>query len=397
MADFIFCFKEVKLLTPNIIFYLTDRQRSDTLTPGVMPNLWHLAEEGTRFTNSFTFNTDCNSAKTALQTGKYLTQCEFLKKGAGLSEAEKTLCLYFRENGYSAENVSDDLLLDFISKRSKTQEKPFFIFVSHQSEDNNKNNKHYEALPENVGKFENSVIPDDLSFLKGDYKTEYPLYLSAINKIDENIGKMVEALKEKELYDDTVIIYTSAVGCHFGTRSNKLDGTCHEASVHTPLVISGGAFKRGNVDNRLVSLIDLPPTMLSLAGIYIPSTLSGISLLEQDEIKKRENLLIQLTASAEERALRTEKYKYSVRALSKASSKNKSKTYYEAYLYDLENDPYEKMNLANDKNFKEVRKNLSEQLSGEMEKAWELKPKIKPAIINRKKQLEYGGKINETY
>ena len=43
------------------------------------------------------------------------------------------------------------------------------------------------------------------------------------------------------------------------------------------------------------------------------------------------------------------------------------------------------MNLVNDKNFKEIRKTLAKQLSDEMEKAWELKPKIKPAILKRKK------------
>jgi hypothetical protein len=59
--------------------------------------------------------------------------------------------------------------------------------------------------------------------------------------------------------------------------------------------------------------------------------------------------------------------------------------YYEDYLYDLDNDPDEKMNLVNDKNFKEIRKTLAKQLSDEMEKAWELKPKIKPAILKRKK------------
>ena len=71
--------------------------------------------------------------------------------------------------------------------------------------------------------------------------------------------------------------------------------------------------------------------------------------------------------------------------MASGKAKKDSKVYFEDYLYDLENDPYEKMNLANDKNFKEIRKNLSKQLSDEMEKAWELKPKIKPTLIKRKK------------
>ena len=71
--------------------------------------------------------------------------------------------------------------------------------------------------------------------------------------------------------------------------------------------------------------------------------------------------------------------------IKKALEDKDSKVYYEDYLYDLDNDPDEKMNLVNDKNFKEIRKTLSKQLTDEMEKAWELKPKIRSAVFNRKK------------
>ena len=146
------------------------------------------------------------------------------------------------------------------------------------------------------------------------------------------------------------------------------------------------AYKKGKVDDRLVSLIDLPPTMLQFADIYIPSTFSGISILEQEEKGiERDNVFIQISESQVGRAIRTKKYKYSVRAFGNGFTKMNSKVYYEDYLYDLENDPYEKMNLANDKNFKQIRKDLSKQLSDEMEKAWELKPKIRSAVFNRKK------------
>ena len=171
------------------------------------------------------------------------------------------------------------------------------------------------------------------------------------------LREISEKLREKGLYDNTVIIYTSDHGCHFKTRNLEYKRSCHESSIHTPLVIGGGAFKRGTVDDRLVSLIDLPPTMLDLAEIYIPSFFSGISILEQEEKgTKRDNVFIQISESQVGRAIRTEKYKYSIRALGNGLTKANSKVYYEDYLYDLENDPYEKMNLANDKNFKEIRK-----------------------------------------
>lgn len=436
-------------MKPNIIFYFSDQQRFDTLTPDLMPNLWALAEEGTRYTNSYTCQPVCGPARACLQTGKYATQCECFKNGIALPETEKTLADYFNENGYDTAYIGkwhlasgkkkhyektavpkelqggykywrasdvleftshgydgyvfdengnkidfigyradaiNDFAIEYINNRSEENEKPFFMFVSQLEPHHQNDHKAFEGFKETIDNYKDYPLPEDLTFLKGDYKKAYPDYLSAINRIDYNLGKLIETLKENGLYDNTVIIYTSDHGCHFKTRNIEYKRSCHESSIHTPLVIGGGAFKRGTVDDRLVSLIDLPPTLLDFADIYIPSFFSGISILEQEKNgTERENVFIQISESQVGRAIRTKKYKYSVRAFGNGFAKKDSKVYYEDYLYDLENDPYEKMNLANDKNFKEIRKNLAKQLSDEMEKAWELKPKIKPALIKRKK------------
>ena len=78
-------------MKPNIIFYFSDQQRFDTLTPDLMPNLWALAEEGTRYTNSYTCQPVCGPSRACLQTGKYATQCECFKNGIALPETEKNL------------------------------------------------------------------------------------------------------------------------------------------------------------------------------------------------------------------------------------------------------------------------------------------------------------------
>lgn len=286
--------------------------------------------------------------------------------------------------GYRADAIND-FALEFINNRTE-DDKPFFMFVSQLEPHHQNDSGHFEGFKETKDDYKDYPLPEDLTFLKGNYKEEYPDYLSAINSVDYNIGRLVDTLKEKGLYDNTVIIYTSDHGCHFKTRNSEYKRSCHESAIHTPLVIGGGAYRRGTVDNRLVSLIDLPPTMLQLADIYIPSTFSGISLIEQEEKRiRRDNVFIQISESQVGRAIRTEKFKYSVRALKSGFLGKDSKVYYEDYLYDLENDPCEKMNLVDDKNFKEIRKALAEQLVAEMEKAWELKPKIRPAIYRRKK------------
>ena len=81
--------------------------------------------------------------------------------------------------------------------------------------------------------------------------------------------------KEKGIYENTVIIYTSDHGCHFKTRNFEYKRSCHESSIHTPLVFGGGAIEKTDNIDSLVSLIDLPPTILNLAGITVPESYSG--------------------------------------------------------------------------------------------------------------------------
>ena len=91
-----------------------------------------------------------------------------------------------------------------------------------------------------------------------------PAYLACCNRVDYNFGKLIKSLKDKGLYDNTVIIYTSDHGCHFRTRNAEYKRSCHEASIKVPLVITGGGFTGGGRVSDLVSLIDLPARYLTL-------------------------------------------------------------------------------------------------------------------------------------
>lgn len=286
--------------------------------------------------------------------------------------------------GYRADCIND---FAFEYLENKTSDKPFFMFIS-QIEPHHQNDHHcYEGPKELVPKFKDYPIPDDLSFLPGDYKEMYPDYIAAISSLDSNVGKLVDYLKEKNLYDNTIIIYTSDHGSHFKTRNPEYKRSCHDSATHTPLIISGGIFKGGKVDDRLVSLIDLPPTLLDMAGIDIPESYMGKSLIKEIENnEERDCVFIQISESQCGRAIRTKKYKYSVRAITPSGFiTHSSKVYFEDYLYDLEKDPIEKNNLIKNKNYSNVRKELKEMLIREMVNAGEEKPIILPAYIVRKK------------
>lgn len=287
--------------------------------------------------------------------------------------------------GYRADCIND-FALEYLDQ--KTSDDPFFLFIS-QLEPHHQNDRHcYEGPKETVEKFRDYPIPPDLSFLEGDYEKMYPDYMAAINRLDENVGRLVAKLKEKGLYENTILIYTSDHGSHFKTRNLEYKRSCHDSATHTPLIIRGGPFQGGKKEERLVSLIDLPPTMLDLAGIPTPKSYMGHSLVRElaGEEPERDCVFIQISESQCGRAIRTKQYKYSVRALAPTGyTIHRSPVYFEDYLYDLTKDPIEKNNLIKDRSYVFVRQKMKKLLLREMERAGEKKPVILPAYRSRNK------------
>ena len=427
---------------PNIIFYFSDQQRWDTVTPDLTPNLENLASEGVKFTNSFTCQPVCGPARACLQTGVYATQNKCYWNGIPLPENTKPLAEYFNEAGYDTAYIGkwhlasdrypgiglhcestavpkskqggykywraadvleftshgydgyvfdgegnridftgyradciNDFALEYLDNRDK--EKPFFLFVS-QLEPHHQNDHHcYEGPKETVENYRGYPIPDDLNFLKGDYKESYPDYIAAINRLDENVGRLVQKLRDIGEYENTVIVYTSDHGSHFKTRNAEYKRSCHDSCTHIPLLIFGGGFESGKIDERLVSLIDLPPTLLRAAGIEIPESYEGFPLQNETE---RDHVFIQISESQVGRAVRTKRYKYSVRALGSGNMLHSSPIYFEDFLYDLEKDPIEKNNLVKDPEYKQVRKELKQMLIKQMTEVGEKKPIILPKL-----------------
>lgn len=434
----------------NIIFYFSDQQRWDTVNEEVTPNLMQLADEGVLFENNFTCQPVCGPARACLQTGLYATQCGCYWNGIPLPNDVKPLAEYFNEAGYETAYIGkwhlasnrlpgiglhcestpvpkdrmgkysywraadvleftshgydgyifdndgnklefkgyradciNDFALEFLDKRDES--KPFFMFVS-QLEPHHQNDHHcYEGYKETVEKYKDYPIPEDLSFLKGDYKECYPDYISAINRLDYNVGRLVEKLKEKGLYEDTVIIYSSDHGSHFKTRNLEYKRSCHDSATHTPLIIRGGDYLGGRKEVYLTSLIDLPPTLLSIAGIDIPESYMGFDIKEIQN-KNRKCVFMQISESQCARAIRTERYKYSVRTAGITGYvHHASPVYFEDYLYDLKYDPIEKNNLVKDPNYSDIRKDMKKLLLEQMALAGEKKPLILPAVFKRRK------------
>jgi arylsulfatase A-like enzyme len=106
-------------------------------------------------------------------------------------------------------------------------------------------------------------------------------YDGEIRWTDEYLGRLFRLLREQKLWDDSVVIVTSDHGEEFfdhGQKGHKR--SLYVESVHVPLVVKYRGSERAGRDARLVSLVDVFPTVLSLAGVEPAPPSHGRSLLE---------------------------------------------------------------------------------------------------------------------
>ncbi len=273
--------------------------------------------------------------------------------------------------GYRADRIND-FAIEYINNHNN--DKPFFMFVSQLEPHHQNDRKTFEGPKEKISKYKDYDIPEDLKAFKGNYKEMYPDYLAAIESLDDNLGRLINVLKEKGIYDNTTIIYTSDHGCHFKTRNMEYKRSCHDASIHIPLVIKSKEFSKGIKDDRIISLVDLPPTLLSLAGINIPNNYQGASILNNE---KGECAFVQISETQCGRAIRTKDFTYSV--YSPLPLASYSHIYFEDYLYDNRIDISQKNNLIKSKEYSEIKKNLKKLLLEEIKKVEGKSPVIIPA------------------
>ncbi len=171
--------------------------------------------------------------------------------------------------------------------------------------------------------------------------------------IDHQIRVVIGTLREQQLIDNTIVVFTSDHGDMLGDHGIWAKQKFYESSANVPLIIMPAAddkrMEPGKVDNRVVELRDIMPTLLNLAGIEAPDHVEGISLASD---QKREFLYGEVgyerTAT---RMIREDRYKL---------------IYYPAnnhvQLFDVENDRRDEHDLAGDPGLADVRKRLERLL-----------------------------------
>ena len=273
--------------------------------------------------------------------------------------------------GYRADCIND-LALEFFDQYDG--KKPFFMTVSQIEPHHQNDHRHYEGPNGSKERFRDFVLPEDLKLPGSNAAEEYPDYLGQCASLDENLGKLVAKLKEKGLYENTVIIFASDHGSHFMTRNRDahLNGyddykrSCHDGCLHVPLVIAGGPFKGGVAVEDLVSTASLPKTILALAGVDVGEAMIGENLLDVVEKKHPDRLnevYAQISESRVGRCIRTPRYTYSVYAPGVNGGEAASADLYaDDFLYDMEKDPHQLNNVVADPAYAQVKGELRERL-----------------------------------
>jgi arylsulfatase A-like enzyme len=433
---------------PNVIVFFTDQQRWDTTgvhgNPlGLTPNFDRMAMEGTHLFNSFTCQPVCGPARSCLQTGQYATTTGCFRNSIPLPRDAKTLAHYFKEAGYktgyigkwhlAAEEPVPEAqrggyeywlaanVLEFSSDAYDTvlydndcrevrlpgyrvdaltdaairyidshQSDPFFLFVSYLEPHHQNHLDNYPAPYGYEETYAGRWTPPDLAELKGNAPRNLGGYYGMVKRLDEALGRLLDALRSLKLLDDTIVLFTSDHGCHFKTRNGEYKRSCHESSIRVPTALIGPGFQSGGRIKELVSLIDLPPTLLDAAGIPVPEQMQGRSVLplvKGEQEHWQEEVFVQISESQVGRAIRTQRYKYAVIAPDKDGRKDSgSDTYEEAFLYDLQADPYELDNLIGMSSYDEIASELRQRLIRRMVEAGEAAPKIIPAESKKPSQ-----------
>ncbi len=165
-------------------------------------------------------------------------------------------------------------------------------------------------------------------------------YFAMIAETDAMVGEVMNAVDELKLRDSTYIIFTSDHGEMNMEHRQFLKNALYEGSARVPLIIAGPGVKKGTVVNDLVSLVDMFPTLMDMAGIAQPGGLDGTSLmplLHGERGKRSDSVLSQYHSNMTNTG---------IFMLRRAEWKYIAYGGYEPQLFNLREDPGEMRNLA---------------------------------------------------
>ena len=375
---------------PNIVLIMTDQHQATAIsiagnTDLETPNLDKLANNGVRFNNAYVTFPLCSPSRSSIFTGKmpHILGVNSNVSGDNRMSAEhKELGLghIMRQAGYDcayggkwhaheaaiSEGNGFDKIADFgdiplaekcinYMASKKDGYKPFFLVASFELPVNFKKSETFPEALQIEQEIDKKVYPTQ-NYTEEDWRQYRYTYYRLVEKVDREIGKIIDAIDAFGLGDNTLIIFTSDHGDGNASHGWNQKTALIQESVKVPFIMSykgKEGFKQG-VDPMLISNgLDLFPTICDYAGIPIPEGLRGESIKPRLEGKKkskeRDFVVAETTFEGKQaygtlgRTLIGKKYKYVLYSW----GKNREQ------FFDLEKDPFEMKNLVSSKNYSE--------------------------------------------
>ncbi len=253
------------------------------------PHIDRLAGEGVRFVNAFTTSPVCSASRSAFMTGMYQTSIDthnhrsHRRDGYQLPDGVNVITEYFRDAGYFTANITK--LQQGVNGTGKTD----WNFNAKNPFDGNdwdqlKENQPFYAqinFSEAHRTFQNDkehpINPDEVTVPP--YYPDHPIaredwsqYLETLNHLDRKVGAVLTRLEEDGLADNTIVVFMGDHGrCHVRGKQ-----WLYEGGIHIPLIIRWPEkIKAGQVNDNLISAIDISATSLHFAGIDPPEHMEG--------------------------------------------------------------------------------------------------------------------------
>lgn len=197
------------------------------------------------------------------------------------------------------------------------------------------------------GKIADDSLPADYDLV--DYHRHY---YAATTVADAQVGYALDLLRASGQEEHTLVVLTADHGDNLGSHGLFNKETMNEESIRVPLIFAGPGLPRGVVNTtRLASLVDLPATLLALAGVPIPAHFQGRDLSEAvrgrvQALPEAENAVF-IEGMQDDIAIRTATHKYVIKMQGGWNNRPTRTVKTDPFaIYDLETDPFEQRDLA---------------------------------------------------